>query len=123
MVTNEDRIEVATKLRSVDYTRLILLGIHLENHSMASLWTIGAAIGIDIRDENQVAKLFDRLADLIDPERTCKPVLEWTEDDPWPHLVCSVCGEPLRYSETSGEECDLLPYCARCGARVVENGL
>lgn len=70
-----------------------------------------------------------RLADLIepDPERTCRAeVLRFREDDDSQSacLVCSACGEKLRYREAAADDgepdYELLPYCAGCGARVEE---
>lgn len=68
-----------------------------------------------------------RLADLIEPEpeRTCRAeVLRCREDDGSQSacLVCSECGEKLRYREAAADDgepdYELLPYCAGCGARV-----
>ncbi len=50
-------------------------------------------------------------------ERTCHPVEKFTEDSPWPVMVCSECGRPLHYDEY--REMDYQPYCG-CGAKVVE---
>ena len=50
-------------------------------------------------------------------ERTCHPVEKFTEDSPWPVMVCSECRRPLHYDEH--REMDYQPYCG-CGAKVVE---
>lgn len=50
-------------------------------------------------------------------ERTCHPVEKFTEDSPWPVMVCSECGRPLHYDEH--REMSYQPYCG-CGAKVVE---
>lgn len=69
------------------------------------------------------------LADLIEvpPERTCRAeVLRFREDDDSQsaRLVCSACGETLRYREVAADDgepdYELLPYCAGCGAKVTE---
>ena len=50
-------------------------------------------------------------------ERTCHPVEKFTEDSPWPVMVCSECGRSLYYDEL--REMSYQPYCG-CGAKVVE---
>lgn len=54
-------------------------------------------------------------------ERTCKPVKEYGEGTPYPHLICSECGRSLHWDETVNEygedSGELQPYCG-CGARV-----
>lgn len=50
-------------------------------------------------------------------ERTCHPVEKFSEDSPFPVMVCSECGRPLHYDEY--REMDYQPYCG-CGAKVVE---
>lgn len=50
-------------------------------------------------------------------ERTCHPVEKFSEDSPFPVMVCSECGRPLHYDEF--REMDYQPYCG-CGAKVVE---
>lgn len=74
-----------------------------------------------------VASMTMRLADLIEPEpeRTCRAeVLRCREDDGSQSacLVCSECGEKLRYREAAADDgepdYELLPHCAGCGARV-----
>lgn len=50
-------------------------------------------------------------------ERTCHPVEKFTEDSPWPVMVCSECGRQLHYDEH--REISYQPYCG-CGAKVVE---
>lgn len=49
-------------------------------------------------------------------ERTCHPVEKFSEDLPFPVMVCSDCGRPLHYDEF--REMDYQPYCG-CGAKVV----
>lgn len=57
-------------------------------------------------------------------ERTCEPVKKFSEDSPWPKLVCSECGRPLHVDDAVDENgieySELQPYCG-CGARVVES--
>lgn len=67
-----------------------------------------------------------KLADLIEPapDRTCRAEVRRRDDEDmsWACLVCSACGEKLHYreivTEYGEESCEMLPYCAGCGARV-----
>lgn len=56
-------------------------------------------------------------------ERTCEPVKKFSEESPWPRLVCSECGRELHWddivNEVGEDSCELQPYCG-CGARVVK---
>ena len=55
-------------------------------------------------------------------ERTCEPVKKFSEESPWPRLVCSECGRELHWddivNEVGEESAELQPYCG-CGAKVV----
>lgn len=57
-------------------------------------------------------------------ERTCEPVKKFSDESPWPRLVCSECGRGLHWddivNEVGEESAELQPYCG-CGARVVES--
>lgn len=57
-------------------------------------------------------------------ERTCEPVKKFSEESPWPRLVCSECGRGLHWddivNEVGEDSCELQPYCG-CGARVVKS--
>lgn len=119
---DEERREVARKLRK-----------NAEEHPKMQL-ILNVAFACDsLRPEGAMdwnvtahdAAMY--LADLIepDPERTCRAeVLRFREDDDSQSacLVCSACGEKLRYREAAADDgepdYELLPYCAGCGARV-----
>lgn len=116
--TDEERREVAARLRAmcVCGCRYAEQFCELLNETVMDAW--------DFHDFPDVAY---RLADLIepDPERTCRAeVLRFREDDDSQSacLVCSACGEKLRYREAAADDgepdYELLPYCAGCGARV-----
>ena len=57
-------------------------------------------------------------------ERTCEPVKKFSEESPWPRLVCSECGRELHWddivNEVGEDSCELQPYCG-CGAKVVKS--
>lgn len=60
--------------------------------------------------------LFDCLADLIEPERTCMLTHErWDNGMCAWGVECSECG--ARFEHETGER---WRYCPNCGARVVE---
>lgn len=116
--TDEERREVAARLRTmcVCGCRYAEQFCELLNETVMDAW--------DFHDFPDVAY---RLSDLIepDPERTCRAeVLRFREDDDSQSacLVCSACGEKLRYREAAADDgepdYELLPYCAGCGARV-----
>lgn len=54
-------------------------------------------------------------------ERTCEPIKKFSEESPWPKLVCSECGRHLHFDDAVDENgieySELQPYCG-CGARV-----
>lgn len=110
MPTNEERREVARKLREIS------------EHS-ASYFALAGVVGTCEPDAMPGTwdSTIRRLADLIEPEpeRTCKPVSTWDDDNLIPYLACSECGEPLNYRENNGDY-ELLPYCAGCRAKVIQ---
>ena len=95
--------------------------------SMFDCEELDAAPEWDGHTPEQAIERIAALAELIEPEpeRTCRAVARYRDDDstPWPFLVCSECGEKLRYrdvvTEHGEESCEMLPYCAGCGAKVV----
>ena len=108
MPTNEERLDVAARLRGIVektwYT------------SWHELYTIKNACGCYDEQDSQDMVLKDRLADLIEPEpeRTCTMATDSrnfrTEVVVW---FCSECGSPI-YN-------DMKPsYCLYCGAKVVD---
>lgn len=119
--TDEERREVAARLRE---SRSFVDGLGkcgMTQNALDTFERILECIGYE------TGNVFDFLADLIepDPERTCRAeVLRFREDDDSQSacLVCSACGEKLRYREAAADDgepdYELLPYCAGCGARV-----
>ena len=119
--TDEERREVARKLRGIE-------AVQFDEGELVDCGEVETELGL-ASDDGAWCRLEDvlRLADLIEPEpeRTCRAeVLRCREDDGSQSacLVCSECGEKLRYREVAADDgepdYELLPYCAGCGARV-----
>ena len=114
MPTNEERREVAARLRGIVektwYT------------SWHELYTIKNACGCYDEQDSQDMVLKDRLADLIEPEpeRTCSDIAEGMR------FECSECGCTVRltcddYPTITAYCLALVPnYCPNCGAKVVD---
>ena len=122
MPTNDERREVAARLRELADANRGLLGIERVQTVLYESQRVLGTLGLE-----SVAHVIERHADLIEPEpeRTCRAeVLLCREDDGSQSacLVCSECGEKLRYREAAADDgepdYELLPHCAGCGARV-----
>ncbi|WP_417352160.1 hypothetical protein [Gordonibacter pamelaeae] len=107
MPTNEERREVAAKLRDFERLRTVF--------AESSICAFSDALGCGYLDWEQTCA---RLADLIEPapERTCRDIAEPPKGGgfwPAPHFKCSECG---------GEHVsiDYVSYCPNCGAKVVD---
>lgn len=112
MPSNEERREVAARLRTVtrEDTRLVFT-----EEILSAL--IG---GFTVTEENEADTLLviNRLADLIEPEdRTCRNIMEL-----WFNFECSACGcnveggDELGHNNSAGA----FKFCPNCGARVKE---
>lgn len=126
MPTNEERLDVARKLRCAcpEQFNDILYGIHLANVGIKACAQIVSA------HKDITVDAASRLADLIEtePERACKPNV-WCDGIEECHGVyerwlaeCGSCGAIL--SEASSEERVMicLPnYCPNCGAKVIND--
>lgn len=114
-ITNNERREVARRLRSVDPRT------KLEGAELSAKWyeALCAAVGGKRDPWMGIRALCNRLADLIEPEpeRTCRidmPVIDWETGET--DYRCSSCGfsaDPQDWAET-------YVYCPNCGARVVQ---
>lgn len=104
MISNEERREVAARLRALD--------VHDWNDFMDEVDSLETAIGCSIGQDWQDQDWWDRLADLIEPypERTCKMTLDY-EDEDW---YCSECGG---FTQSFNKP----NYCVYCGAKVIDN--
>ena len=117
MATNDERREVAQKLRQM-YKRL---GENADAHEFAHYTA-------DVLDENWRMTWFQmgmRLADLVEPEpeRTCRDV------GPGGMFVCSECGASLDYEGWHDEPtywvdgvAAAVEYCPNCRAKVIYGG-
>lgn len=126
MPTNEERREVARRLRKNDPS------------IFATVFDVFREIGLAVNPQGHTFKVLPlQLADLIEPEpeRTCHNLSEFQDCD---CFTCSNCGESyemrrLEYDideyctlddaikalDYDGCYCDVR-YCPNCGARVVE---
>lgn len=113
--TDEERREVARRLRDEGLYESLM------PRDQFFRWMFNV-----VDSPKTVASMTMRLADLIEPkpERTCRFEERYYDDgsSPWPYYVCSECCERLHYrdivTEYGEESCEMLPYCAGCGARV-----
>lgn len=111
MTTDEERREIARKLRSLDES---IDGVPLmctkQEHNAMALRAIRAVVG--------KGDIFHLLADLID-RQTCRNVYDETEEGSCENgFKCSECGNIVEDCEgyrIIGE----FNYCSKCGARVV----
>ena len=112
MVTNEKRKEVAAKLR--------VLASHVPADAEMVLDALDLYEGECI--EGFEPRCVERLADLIEPERTCRVEEVGVVDESGYYLSgitrdkCSNCGfvdDPQMWAE-------VYDYCPKCGTKVVE---
>ena len=107
MATNEERREVAARLRELD--------VHWWDKREDEVDLLETAIGCDVGQDWQDQYWWERLADLIEPEqeRTCNveqiPYMPGCYEGYW----CSVC-HCIEF------ESDEPNYCPNCGAKVVD---
>ena len=105
MPTNDERRDVAARLRELDTSRLY--------DGMDEVCALEDACGCDVGQDSQDMELKDRLAELIEPEpeRTC----HFRND-----------GHGIMWCDTQGCDYDMdeyfpIPnYCPSCGAKVME---
>ena len=107
MISDDERREVAARLRSLD--------VHDWNDFMDEVDSLETAIGCSIGQDWQDQNWWHRLADLIDPP-TCKNLATHLVDE----LVCSACGERVDIAYLDSEDDYRVRYCPGCGAKVVE---
>ena len=119
MPTNDERREVAARLREHQHGDVRCPT--LEGGMVASWWRLKDALcaeGSDPQEDHTM--MFGYLADLIEPERTCR--MEYNERKR--SVYCSNCGKRMdmytcdQYGDgTIGYS---YPFCCECGAKVVE---
>ena len=113
MPTNEERREVAARLRDI--------GVNTLQISWHELYAIKNACGCYTGQDKHDVELKDRLADLIEPdERTCR--MEYNKSKRG--VYCSHCGERMDVytweNHVDGTAGYLYPFCYWCGAKVVQ---
>ena len=108
MPTNEERSEVAARLRELE--------IHCWYDGMDEVDSLETAIGCAIGQDWQDQDWWERLADLIEPEPeyTCKNVTKHYAYG----FKCSLCD----FEQYDGDTLISFDYeyCPNCGAKVVE---
>ena len=112
MISNEERHDVAARLRNYENLR--------ESFRESPICAFLDALGVEYLDWKGVCS---RLADLIEPEpeRTCKLRESFTEPMTLEHMQeyeCSECGG-LTNAQVF-DNSDILRYCPNCGAKAVE---
>lgn len=107
MISNDERREIATRLRGLDFHEWYNAADEVDSLETA----IGCSIGQDWQDRGW----WHRLADLIEPP-TCKNLATHLVDE----LVCSACGERVDIAYLDSEDDYRVRYCPGCGAKVVE---
>ena len=115
MVSDDERREVAERLRSV--AREVDRGGFSETIKHVKL-----AVFEDL-DRYRPSGTLDRLADLIDPTCLARADVEDTPDggqfECW---SCSVCGNIVSVDPDYDTETDGPAYCEACGHRIVGKG-
>ncbi len=108
MLTNEERREVAARLRDYESLREAFM----ESPLCAFLDALGVEVYIDWKG------VVNLLADLIEPEpeRTCKMIPFVEEDDSVFIVNCSECGDAI-FARGGEHYCN---FCPNCGAKVAE---
>ena len=112
MPTNDERRDVAARLRELDTSRLY--------DGMDEVCALEDACGCDVGQDWQDMELKDRLADLIElePERTCK--MELVKRGPiYSVWRFSCCGYEHSENRTDGGATELPgTRCPKCGTVV-----
>ena len=117
MSTNNERCEVVTKLREhAKIARKVGYACVLKDCTREEECD-GFGLG---GCEGCFSKSLTRLADLIEPERTCR--MEFNEEKCG--VYCSYCGKRMSgfvcsYSSNGTKKYDY-PFCCKCGAKVVD---
>lgn len=109
MISNEERREVARKLRSLDeHIEGMPLMCTKQEHNAMALRAIRAVVG--------KGDIFHLLADLID-RQTCRNL----SPKPADVLLCSECGEHVDIAYVENADDYHARYCPHCGAEVVSD--
>lgn len=106
MVTDEERREVARKLRE-----LVATPWYERPWSRDAMQDLGKMVGA-VPGEN----IYERVADLID-RPTCRNVAVKREDE----FLCSACGEHVDIAYMDSVDGYHARYCPNCGAEVKDD--
>lgn len=114
MISDEERREVAARLREVNPYRnqSHTIPYHLYTPAVEYLSELAGALGYSPRNDVSRLEFQNRLADLIEPEpeRTCRDTSPMSYK-----FTCSECHSSYRF----GSEHKVW-YCPYCGAKVVK---
>lgn len=80
MPTDDERRDVAAKLRCFDFLSAMRIGLARGGVSTGTLQVLGAIVGVDMTSPIECAQLFDRLADLIEPSCDRDALLELADE-------------------------------------------
>lgn len=121
MPTDDERREVARRLR---HSWANVPDKNPVRHQLRVLFEIYSAVGLADDDDADAIDLFDRLADLIEPEpeRTCHDT-DYSRES----ITCSECGEitmnTLYFVDLDGGYRTVKShrprFCSSCGVRVI----
>ena len=107
MISNDERREVAARLRFTDHNLTWVEGCFCIAEDVGA-----APTG---NEHNDVLDFAHALADLID-RPTCRNLATHLVDE----LVCSACGERVDIAYLDSDDDYRVRYCPSCGAKVVE---
>ena len=124
MISNDERREVARRLREVNPYRNQSYTVPYNRYTPAAEYLAELAGALGYSPKNDVSRLGfqNHLADLIEPEpeRTCR--VEFYPpgyEDNLHYEVCSECGTILTASRPGDRHAARASYCPECGARVI----
>lgn len=107
MPTDDERRDVAAKLRCFDFLSAMRIGLARGNVSTGTLQVLGSIVGVDMTSPIECARLFERLADLIDPtdgfdldtvQRVCFECMEGCDEPEWT-LYTTIYDAIVRYKQ------------------------
>ena len=115
MATNEERREIAARLRGIAARNQGSLGAKRMGEVLMTAQEVTVTRGLP-----SVTHVLERYADLIEPEpeRTCRLVMiapGWWE--------CDECAQGIDWDSCSERDPPSCSYCPNCGAKVVADDL
>jgi hypothetical protein len=124
MISNDERREVARRLREVNPYRNQSYTVPYNRYTPAAEYLAELAGALGYSPKNDVSRLGfqNHLADLIEPEpeRTCRvECYPPGYEDNLHYEVCSECGTILTASRPGDRHAARASYCPSCGALVI----